>query len=173
MWQRYVDGPRGWAICKSTLKAGRNEGTHGGERASFRIEYSVRFVLKDLMFLRVYKTKIVSAGCHRFLGSCVVYSCRSPSPLSITTGLAVSRSPRLYVHAPVCRGCAGNGCSQTRSRLLASPTPHCSPECALLIRSWLFLRLLLTWYALPPPCSFLTKPIRLCCVHRLCSPVVV
>ena len=122
VWQRYVDGPRGWAICKSTLKAGRNEGTHGGERASFRIEYSVRFVLKDLMFLRVYKTKIVSAGCHRYLGSCVVYSCRSPSPLSITTGLAVSRSPRLYVHAPVCRGCAGNGCSQTRSRVLASPT---------------------------------------------------
>ena len=31
VWQRYVDGPRGWAICTSTLKAGRNEG-HAAER---------------------------------------------------------------------------------------------------------------------------------------------
>ena len=53
---------------------------------------------------------------------CMVYFCRSPSPLSITTGLSASRSSRLYVHATVRR--AGNVCSQTHSLIRSESSPH-------------------------------------------------
>ena len=68
--------------------------------------------LRQQTLIRLYRV-------HRV---CMVNFCRSPSPLSTTTGLSASRSFRLYVHATVRR--AGNVCSQTHSLIRSESSPH-------------------------------------------------